>query len=152
MSIVADDPHLKELLAAQLNAMRVEFDLKIAATHEQIKLRDKALELQAVANSIHFEQLNNEAERILKAAETTVSKDTWEAFSRSFQEWKGSVDRSVQSLMPRSEFYTYKEVTDKERAAALGRAKGITSTWGYLFSGGAFVIAVITAVIMWMQR
>lgn len=46
---------------------------------EGFKSRDNALVLQGNADRIHFESLNNEADRISKAAALSVSREVYEA-------------------------------------------------------------------------
>lgn len=59
--------------------------------HTSTREVDRARELQALDYKEHFERLNGEAGRILKAIEVTVSRDTWDGFQKEFLELKESV-------------------------------------------------------------
>ena len=81
---------LKHHIDARLDAMEANFRIEIAA-------RDKAVELQAKANDIHFDALNHENARIAAASATSVSRDTWDAFKTSDEVWKDTISAKVSS-------------------------------------------------------
>ena len=108
---------LKAYLEQNLASLSEEVELKF-------KARDKAQKLQHRIDQEHFKALNNEAARILKATEVTVSRDTWNAEQKSFQDWKNNVERMLQGALPRTEFQTYKDATDKALTLKAGQSQG----------------------------
>jgi len=110
-----------------IETLRLHLEMQIAHLHEKVDgkffSRDKALELQAEANKIHFVQLNNEAARILKAAETTVSRDTWEGFQKEYQAYKASTERAL--------------------TLAAGKASGVGMVTGLMFTAAGALIPVL---------
>lgn len=105
---------LKAYLEQKIDSVARETELKFVA-------RDTALELQFKLDQEHFKSLNNEAARLLKNVEITVSRDMWEAFKEGDRLWKTNADTRAGGLMPRQEFTAYKEAT--ERALNLGSGK-----------------------------
>ena len=87
---------LREYLEQRIDGIENKLDLKLDAIDQRFEARDGALVLQADANAAHFDALNHEAARILKAAEITVSRDTWDEFQKGYAEWKSSVDRIIE--------------------------------------------------------
>lgn len=105
---------LKAYLELKITSLAGEVGLKFEA-------RDKALKLQGDLNEEHFKSLNNEAGRLLKNVEITVSRDMWEAFQATDREWKARIDLRITELLTLKEFTIYKE--GAERALNLGAGK-----------------------------
>ena len=126
---------LKAYLEEQIAAVKNETDLKFAA-------RDAAQKLQYQIDQDHFTSLNHEAARILKATEVTVSRDTWDASQKAANDWKVAVERRLQDSLPRSEFQTYKETTDKALTLKAGQSQGFDVVRvGLTFLAGMIVAA-----------
>lgn len=123
-------------LALQLAAFKREVELMFLA-------RDEALVLQAAANKIHFEALNHEGARILKATEITVSRDSWDAFLKSFAEWKTTTERTLLGALPRPEFQTYKDSTERALTLKAGEARGAAGLWSLIVAGIGVAGAVV---------
>jgi len=71
-----------------------------------------------------------------------VSRDTWDANQKSLEEWKVSVDRLLHGNLPRAEFQTYKESTDKALTLKAGQSQGVDTVKSALtFLAGMIVAA-----------
>ena len=132
-------------LGKEIAALDQKVDLKLKAIDDKISARDKALDLQSEANKVHFDQLNHEGARILKATEITVSRDTWDSFIESDRAWKSNADRALQSLLPRSEFQTYKDATEKALTLKAGQSQGM-GTIGVISMGIVAGVASLVSV------
>ena len=129
---------LKAYLEQKIVALDTETNLKF-------KARDDAQKLQYQIDQDHFASLNHEAARILKATEITVSRDTWEANQKAYHEWRATVDRRLQEAMPRTEFQTYKDTTDKALTLKAGQSQGFDIVRGTAtFIAGLVIAALAT--------
>ncbi len=120
---------LKAFLEALVIAVKTETDLKFEA-------RDKAQLLQHEIDQEHFKALNNEAARILKATQITVSRDTWEAFKEADNAWKAKTDALLAGVMLKADFQTYKETTERALNLGAGKWQGI---WLLISTAGAII-------------
>ena len=120
---------------------------KLGVIEERFKAQETALKLQAVDNKEHFERLNGEAARILKATEITVSRDTWDAFKKSDQDWKNVTDRTMQGLLTKGEFQIYKESTDKALLLKAGQSIGVGTSFGVLAQALTVLMAFIAILL-----
>lgn len=139
---MTDDVSLREHLEAQIKALCMKHELKFKALEDKIAARDKALELQAEANKTHFIALNNEAARILKAIEVTVSRDTWNAFKQSYDDWTRKVETAIGGLLPAKDFNEFKDATNRALQIKTGQAQGVGMTTSTLVT----IVVVVTAV------
>lgn len=133
---------LREYLEGKIKELEARHELKFKAIDEKFATRDKALDLQAEANGVHFTALNNEAARILKAIEVTVSRDTWNAFKQSYDDWVRKVELAVGGLLPTKDFNSFKEEVNKSLQTKDGQRVGVTMTTSALTS----IVIVVAAV------
>lgn len=141
---------LKAYFEQRHTANIVETNLKFEAVNLKFEARDVALKLQFEQNQDRFKELNNEAARILKATEVTVSRDVWNNFQENFLAWKTGVERQIQEATTRNEFQTYKQNTDKALTTAAAQAEiQATSKARVAMFIGAAAAMVSVANIVW---
>lgn len=133
-----DNVPLREYLEQRINSLCTKTELKISAIREELASRDKALLLQSEDNRRHFDALNNEAVRILRAAEMSVSRDTWNAFTEGYHIRHAELEKRMLETITRAEFYAFKENIEKEVMRHTAQGEGIKMSLTAL-------IAVITA-------
>ncbi len=104
-----NDVSLRQYLERDIAALRNEMGLKFQNIEDRLEDTADALALSAGQNKEHFAALNNEAERIRKAAEITVSRDTWDAF--------------------KEEYNGYKEETNSKLTLRAGQLQGLGISW-----------------------
>ena len=121
---------------AQVESLRCKMMTELAQ-------RDKALQLQAEANKVHFDNLNHEAVRILEQSMRTVSADTWRAFERTDTEWKSRADRKLQEAVTREDFNDFRKTTDRSFSMQEGAFKSRSRAFA-IIAAIAGVIAVIS--------
>lgn len=138
-------PTERELFEEKLRALRAEHELQFKAIYEKFAALDEARKLQAAADKEHFSALNNEAARIQKAADLSVSRDTWDAFKQTDQKWKSDIEKLAATHLPRQEFQTYKETTDKARDVKTGQTQGVSMVWA-IFLGIVAVAGVMFGI------
>lgn len=131
---------LKAYLEAQIVNLGRETDLKFEG-------RDKALHLQATINEDHFKALNNEAARLLKNVEITVSRDMWDAYIHTDREWKNRTELLLSTMMPKAEFHAYKESTERALNLGTGKTSGILQ----LFTTGASIAAIVGVAVVLLK-
>src|SRR5688572_1274996 len=105
---------LKAYIDVRLDAVKSE-------TTQSFDSRDKALALQFKLDQEHFRSLNNEAARLIKQQESSVSRDMWDTFQTGFRQWQADTNAKIANNMSRPAFEAYKEATDK--ALNLGTGK-----------------------------
>lgn len=137
-----------------IDTLKEFFEGKLAAIQDQIKSRDTALELQATENKRRLSELNHEHARVAAAQETYVSKDTWDGYVNARQAWTAGADRVMQSSLPRSEFQTYKDSTEKALALKAGQSAGLGMTASAIASviSTCASIGAIIGVILVLTR
>lgn len=114
-----------------IETLKAYFELKFTGVENMITTRDKALELQAKADEIHFLNLNHEAARILKAQEVSVSRDTWDAFIEGDRKWKADIEKRLD--------------------LRTGQSQGIVMSSDLLFKIAPLVIAIATAIFVFTR-
>lgn len=141
-------PHIKggehdELLLEKMSRLDAKIDYEVKLVKERFEARDKALADKAAEYKEHFTALNNEAARILKATEVTVSRDTWDAFLASFRLWQAQVNSQLENAITDKEFNEFKATANKDADTRLGKNQGISA------SVSAVIIAItVTATIV----
>lgn len=134
-----------------ISSLKAYLEQKIASVETETGLkfesRDLALKHQFDLDQEHFKQLNNEAARLLKNVEITVSRDMWDAFKETDRTWKQKCDAGMLALLPRNEFHTYKETTDRNMNLGAGKWQGALQ----LVSTIASFAAIVSVVFLWLK-
>jgi len=126
---------LKAYLEEKINSLGRETDLKF-------ETRDKALKHQFLLDQAHFGALNNEAARLLKNVEITVSRDMWDVHLRGDREWKTRIELAVHESMSKHEFQIYKESTERALNVGSGKSQGVLQLVSFCASLAAIGAAV----------
>ena len=121
---------------AQVESLRCKMMTELAQ-------RDKALQLQAEANKVHFDNLNHEAARIQAASMRTVSADTWTAFERTDNVWKAQADRKLQEAVTREDIREFRKATEHQFSMQEGAFKSRSRAFA-IIAAIAGVLAVIS--------
>lgn len=126
---MTDVPMLEfiERIIAENNKRRDELRAADQAiVQERMASADKALQLQAKEYERRMELLNNEAQRLERAAALTVSRDTWDGFQKEY----AALEKRVAT-----------ELADRS-----GRGKAlplVISVMGAVIAAAAFVITYL---------
>lgn len=111
---------IKELLEARFKALE-----------ELRKQEAEALKNQAVEYERRLVSLNHEAQRLQSAVVQNVSRDTWEAFIKTFGEWKWTVDKGLNE--------------------ATGSRTGVGQLGSTIYSGLMTIIAIAALAIAYLR-
>ncbi len=120
---------LRQHLEYKITCLKNEVELKFKNVNDRADMTEAALELQSGANRDHFETLNHEAARILKATEITVSRDTWDAFQKDYSDWKSRIERTMAAALGKDEFNTYRTETNRALTLRTGQGQGVYMSW-----------------------
>lgn len=131
---------LKAYVDVRLDGFKSETALKFDS-------RDKALELQFALDQEHFRSLNNEAARLLKSQEASVSRDMWDTFQTGFREWQADINARIANNLSRAAFDAYKEATDKALNLGTGKWAGVLQ----LVTTVASIAAIISVAFVLMR-
>lgn len=115
-----------ELLLQKLDGLDAKINYEVKLIWREFESREKARQDKAGEYKEHFTALNNEAARILKATEVTVSRDTWDAFLTTFRLWQAQVNASIDNSITDKEFNEFKNTADKDANTRTGKNQGIT--------------------------
>lgn len=131
---------LKAYTDVRLDALKSETMLKFES-------RDKALQLQFSLDQEHFKSLNNEAARLLRQQESSVSRDMWDTFHEGFRQWQADTNSKIATNMTRAAFEAYKEATDKALNLGTGKFQGVLQ----LITTVASVAAIISVAFVLLR-
>lgn len=124
-----NDVSLRQFLEREIAALRTEMNLKFKIADTNDKAIAEALRIKSDEDATHFSTLNNEAARILKATEITVSRDTWDSFKSEYGEWKSRTERLIDSCVKNDDYQTYKQETSGALKLRTGQLQGVGISW-----------------------
>ena len=126
---MADDPvTLREYIEARLKGME---DLRAQEARQLV--------LQAAEYERRLTALNGEQSRIAANQALSVSREIWDSSQREDRAWKSRIEASIASALPRVEFQTYKDTTDKALQLKAGQSQGISTI-------GAIIVQLVTSL------
>jgi hypothetical protein len=123
---------------------------ELKVIEEKFKAIEAADKLLREQNKIHFENLNNEGRRITSITERTVSQDTWQGFTKQYEERHTTLQRLVEGSVSKDEFFVYKTATERALTLKAGQSQGISMVGAAVlifFSIVSSLAAAIGAVI-----
>ena len=100
------------------------------AKSEQVRVEDKVEFLRRLTD------LNHENARLLTAQSSSVSREIWDASQAEYRNFKSLTEVTMKGLLTQSEFWQYKQTTDKALQLREGQSSGIGQ-----FSGAVLQVA-----------
>jgi hypothetical protein len=122
-----------------IETLKEHLELQITGLRDREKIRGEALKLQADEYERRLTALNGEQARIAANQSASVSREIWDSSQREDRAWKSRIEGSISSSLPRVEFQTYKDTTDKALQLKAGQSQGIGAV-------GAIVVQVLTSL------
>jgi len=117
-------------LEERVNALRELIDARFDGVDSRLKARDDATILQAREYERRLDDLNNEHDRIAAAVSANVSADTWEAFKRTYDEWRKGVDQTLNE--------------------GRGKAQGVSASLGLMLGVAGVVLPFLAAILTYL--
>jgi hypothetical protein len=106
---------------------------------ERVRVEDKA-EVQR-----RLLDLNHENARVLSAQSLSVSREVWDANLTDDRRWKAEASVKIQEGLTKSEFWQYKQATDKALQLREGQSVGVGQFSGAVLQA-ASLLASLAAV------
>jgi hypothetical protein len=107
--------NLKELMDVKFAALKESADLKVTHLRELREADQKALDLVAKNNALHFETLNENAKRTIEERSHFVSREAFDPF-----------EKAVLTFINESR----------------GKGQGLNAGWGYLVAAIGLALAI----------
>jgi hypothetical protein len=143
---------LKELFENKIAALEAKHDAAVELQNVTAAQIAKALEKQAIENERRLSDLNHEAARINAANAANVSREVYDGYRDTNDEWKRRIEAMVSASVPQSEFRSYKDSTSTALTLQAGKREGVGMSASTILSVvlgiGALVGIVIGVPVM----